>query len=389
MRRLLLALSMLVPLSTVHAQVGVEVGLPGVSIGINLPIYPELVLVPGSPVYYSPRGQANYFFYDGLYWVYRNDNWYSSEWYNGPWDFVGPEYVPLFVLRVPVRYYRQPPAYFRHWRADAPPRWGDHWGREWEDRRAGWNQWDRHEIPQAAPLPVYQRKFSGNRYPGATERQHVIRAQNYRYQPRETISQEHFKQPGSPARPHDEGRQQSPARPPAAQETRQAPGHSPRDMPGPQVEQKAPGMPTANPEPRPAQPETRQAPARAPHDMPSPQVEQKPLDKPAAHPESRPVQPIQPQAHPETRQAPAHSPRDMPSPQAEQKPAREPAARAEPRREAPVAPRAAPPDQSRQRPPPEPAAQHPAGGAPNGNRDRAPEPPDNNRNDERGQDRRH
>ena len=44
-------------------------------------------------------------------------------------------WLPLYVLRVPVRYYRSPPAYFRGWRAEAPPRWGDHWGNDWQQRR--------------------------------------------------------------------------------------------------------------------------------------------------------------------------------------------------------------------------------------------------------------
>ena len=60
------------------AQVSIGIGLPNVSIGINLPLYPELVPVPGYPVYYAPRMEANYFFYDGLYWVYQQDNWYAS-----------------------------------------------------------------------------------------------------------------------------------------------------------------------------------------------------------------------------------------------------------------------------------------------------------------------
>ena len=37
------------------------IGLPGVSIGINLPLYPELVPVPGYPVYYAPRLKATRF----------------------------------------------------------------------------------------------------------------------------------------------------------------------------------------------------------------------------------------------------------------------------------------------------------------------------------------
>lgn len=33
------------------------------------PAYPDLVQVPGYPVYYAPRVNENLFFYDGQYWV--------------------------------------------------------------------------------------------------------------------------------------------------------------------------------------------------------------------------------------------------------------------------------------------------------------------------------
>jgi hypothetical protein len=196
MRNMIIALWMLLcSMTRADAQVSVEIG---VNIGINLPAYPELVLVPDYPVYYAPGADWNYFFYDGVYWVYLEDSWYASSWYNGPWQLVGPEDVPLFVLRVPVRYYRQPPAYFRGWVADAPPRWGEHWGRDWERRRGGWDRWDRRSAPPAAPLPVYQRAYSGDRYPRAAEQQHSIRSEKYRYQPREAVAQQHFQQPASP-----------------------------------------------------------------------------------------------------------------------------------------------------------------------------------------------
>jgi len=46
--------------------------MPEVSIGINLPLFPRLVPVPGYPVYHAPEVDANYFFYDGMYWVYND-----------------------------------------------------------------------------------------------------------------------------------------------------------------------------------------------------------------------------------------------------------------------------------------------------------------------------
>ena len=193
------------------AQVSIGIGLPNVRIGINLPLFPELVPVPGYPVYYAPRLDANYFFYDGMYWVYLDDNWYASTWYNGPWWLVEPDVVPLFILRIPVRYYRHPPAYFRGWRPNAPPRWGEHWGRAWEQHRRGWGTWQRGSAPKRAPLPVYQRQYSGDRYP-RVEQQQTLRSQQYRYQPRDKAVRQHFQQQGeqrAPA-PAQRGRREEP-----------------------------------------------------------------------------------------------------------------------------------------------------------------------------------
>jgi len=175
------------------AQLSIGIGMPGLSIGIDVPVYPQLVQVPDYPVYYAPGMQSNYFFYDGMYWVYEGDNWYASSWYNGPWGMVGPEAVPLFVLRVPVRYYRSPPNYFRGWQPDAPPRWGDHWGNDWQQHHGGWDRWNRSSAPAPAPLPSYQRQYSANRYPAA-EQQQALRSQNYRYQPHETVVRQHFQE---------------------------------------------------------------------------------------------------------------------------------------------------------------------------------------------------
>jgi hypothetical protein len=211
MRYLLVAFSLAMgSVTSADAQVSVGIGVPSVEIGIDVPTYPELVVVPGYPVYYAPRADSNYFFYDGVYWVYQGDNWYASGWYNGPWRLVRPERVPLYVLRVPVRYYSRPPAYFHGWRADAPPRWGEHWGRGWERRRAGWDRWDHRSAPRPAPLPVYQRQYSGDRYPRAREQQHSIRSEQYRYRPREAVAREHYQQRGYQDGPRAEPRREAP-----------------------------------------------------------------------------------------------------------------------------------------------------------------------------------
>lgn len=176
------------------AQVSVGVELPGVSIGINVPLYPRFERVPNFPVYYAPDLPSNYFFYDGMYWVYESDDWYASTWYDGPWHQVQNHVVPVYLLRIPVRYYRSQPAYFRGWEVDAPPRWGTHWGPAWQRQRNGWDRWDRRGAPPPAPLPTYQQHYSADRYP-RSERQQELRRDNYRYRPREGLAQQQFGQP--------------------------------------------------------------------------------------------------------------------------------------------------------------------------------------------------
>lgn len=194
-RNILLVMGVLMsPLASADTRVSVGINLPHVSIGINLPTYPHLVRVPGYPVYYAPRLEANYFFYDGMYWVFHGDNWYASSWYDGPWRFVEPDYVPVYILRIPVRYYRQPPPYFRGWRSDAPPRWSENWGRNWEERRSGWDKRDRRAAPAPAPLPAYQRQYSRDQYPRQMERQHELQQQRYRYQPHDPVVRQQYQE---------------------------------------------------------------------------------------------------------------------------------------------------------------------------------------------------
>ena len=154
-----------------------------ISIGLNLSGYPELELMPGYPVYYAPQLDANYFFYNGDYWVFYEDNWYESPWYDGPWELIDPEDVPAFILRIPVRYYPRPPVFFFGWISSEPPHWGEHWGHDWEQHRHGWDKWDHRIHVKPAPLPVYQRDYSGDRYPRQEQQQLELQQKHYHYQP--------------------------------------------------------------------------------------------------------------------------------------------------------------------------------------------------------------
>lgn len=241
MHKLLIGLSLLcAALAPATAQVSVGISLPGVSIGINVPVYPSLLRVPGYPVYYAPDLRSNFFFYDGLYWVYESDHWYSSSWYNGPWDSVGPQDVPLYVLRVPVRYYRAPPSFFRGWSAAAPPRWDRHWGPQWVQQRPNWNRWDRRTAPRPVPLPSYQREYRGERYPQQVEQQRELRDRREQHSPRdEPVQRNPRERPPSaqlPQRPQPASPQvHSPRVQPEPRDARPQPAPPQRQQPAPRT----------------------------------------------------------------------------------------------------------------------------------------------------------
>jgi hypothetical protein len=265
-----------------NAQITITFGVPSQSIGMNMPFYPDFQRVPNYPVYYAPQANYNVFFYDGMYWAYQRDNWYASSWYNGPWGKVAPRYVPYYVLRVPVRYYRHPPKYFKGWSYDQPPRWGQYYGAQWEQERSGWNTWNRYSAPPPAPLPVYQRQYSGDRYP-RYEQQPVIRTQYYQYKPsepvvRQTYEQEakHVKQ--SPPPKQQQAPQQQPHAPPQPQQQPHAP-------PQPQQQPHAPPQPQQQPH---AQPQPQHQPTSQPQQQPHAQPQQQPKPQQQPHGQSQP-----------------------------------------------------------------------------------------------------
>jgi hypothetical protein len=357
--RILLLLMLLFVTTAAPAQV---------SIGINFSVFPEFVRVPGYPVYYAPQQSANYFFYDGMYWIYQNDEWYSSDWYNGPWWRMAPEYVPVFVLRIPVRYYRRPPAYFRGWGRDAPPRWGEHWGRDWEQRRSGWDKWDRRAAPAAAPLPTYQRQYSGSKYP-KVEEQRTLQSQKYRYQPKDALVREQVRPQtqGAPA-PAARERQQEPQRKDAVKDSRervQTP--SAARQPSTQAE---PAVQQQRAQPQQAAPREQQT--------PRPAVQQ---ERPQAQPVTpREVDTPREQQRPQSQQTPQResvAPREQPAPRPavqQERPQSQPTPQREPQR-----------PQAEERGSQDKSAPREQANEPNRGRDNAPEK-SRDKGDERGRD---
>src|SRR5499427_1970281 len=96
---------------------------------------------------HSRRG--NVFFCTHQYWAFAKGGWYVGPSCSGPWVVVEPAYVPMPVLRVPVRYYAAPPPSWKGWRREAPPQGGASYGREWHEaaHERNWRereeQWNR------------------------------------------------------------------------------------------------------------------------------------------------------------------------------------------------------------------------------------------------------
>ncbi len=330
---LFLLCMLLCSIPSAFAQLSIDINLPGASIGINQPAYPELVAVPGYPVYYAPQADSNYFFYDGMYWVYQQDNWYASSWYNGPWGLVAPEAVPLFVLRIPVRYYRRPPAYFQGWSADAAPRWDEHWGDAWSQRRHGWDTWNRSVVVAPAPLPTYQRQYTGNRYPAAAQQQ-ALQSQNYRYQPHDVVVQQRNQTPqaqpaaataaqGRPSAPQAKSTPQQAQRgsiPPSS--SQQSVTAAPRGQPQPRGQRSAAAKVAPQQSGQPAEHQKQPVQAAAPHQQQVSKAQgqnQAPVPQPKA--QHKPQQPQQASApHQQASKAQGQNQAPAPQPKAQHQP---------------------------------------------------------------------
>jgi hypothetical protein len=130
-----------------RAEVSVSVNLGPPPIVVAEP--PEVVLIPGSQVYFVPDPQIDVFFYGGYWWSPRGDRWYRARAYNGPWGVIERRRVPRAVVYMPrdyrARYERERHVPYGHWKKEH-----GRWDREnrrahrrWEKDRE--REWREHE----------------------------------------------------------------------------------------------------------------------------------------------------------------------------------------------------------------------------------------------------
>lgn len=82
---------------------------------------PQLAVVPGSPVFYAPSAQMNFFAYGGRYFTFHEGAWFVATTYGSPWVTIAPAKVPQPVLAVPVAYYKIPPGHAKKGGHHCPP----------------------------------------------------------------------------------------------------------------------------------------------------------------------------------------------------------------------------------------------------------------------------
>jgi hypothetical protein len=104
--------------SATASDVKIHIGLGIPPMVLTAP--PQLVVVPGTPVYYAPDVSANLFFYKGRYYTVANGVWAMAPAYTGPWAVIQIGQVPTPVVAVPVEYYKIPPGQLKK---HGPPPW--------------------------------------------------------------------------------------------------------------------------------------------------------------------------------------------------------------------------------------------------------------------------
>src|SRR5262245_61194887 len=71
-------------------------------------------LPASAQTYWEPSVEMNLqaevapFEYDGMYWHYYQHNWLVSQMLNGPYQYVQPVYVPVYIQQVLVQRVRAP-----------------------------------------------------------------------------------------------------------------------------------------------------------------------------------------------------------------------------------------------------------------------------------------
>ncbi len=105
---------------------------------------PDVMVIPGTYIYFVPGVQVDVFFYDGWWWRPWQGHWYRSYYYGGPWRYAVPARVPRALGMLP-------PGWRSRWGYGAPGlrpipygqlrhRWKRWQSERYWDRQEGWRR---------------------------------------------------------------------------------------------------------------------------------------------------------------------------------------------------------------------------------------------------------
>jgi hypothetical protein len=95
---------------------------------------PQMVVVPGTRVYYVDEPNMNVYRYGRFYYANEGGRWYRARDYRGPWIYVRARSVPRQIYMVPADYRRGWRGDYNYWRNRDYDRDWDNTNRDNRDR---------------------------------------------------------------------------------------------------------------------------------------------------------------------------------------------------------------------------------------------------------------
>ena len=113
-----LGFSVLAGSHSASAEVRVNASITSGHSAIYFANEPDVVIVPGSRVYYYEAPSYDVYRYGNTWWVDRGGVWYRAASYRGPFVRASFERVPRQIVVVPVEYHRHDNGLHRGWEKD-------------------------------------------------------------------------------------------------------------------------------------------------------------------------------------------------------------------------------------------------------------------------------
>jgi hypothetical protein len=110
-----LGISVAAGIPTASAEVTINANIHTGHSGIYFEDQPDVVIVPGSRVYYYEAPSYDVYRYGNMWWVDRGGVWFRASSYHGPFVQVTYQRVPRQIIVVPAEFHRHDNGWHRGW----------------------------------------------------------------------------------------------------------------------------------------------------------------------------------------------------------------------------------------------------------------------------------